>query len=69
MTLVRAGKALIVEERTPDFADKFTAALEQVLSPSTFFALKRAPYTPRGLEAANTIAAGIQALVEKRRRR
>lgn len=66
MTLVRAGKALIVEERTPDFPKEFTTALEQVLSPNTFFALKRAPYTARGLAAADTIAAGIQALVENR---
>jgi UDP-N-acetylglucosamine--N-acetylmuramyl-(pentapeptide) pyrophosphoryl-undecaprenol N-acetylglucosamine transferase len=57
--LASAGKAIVVEETQGDFSKQLRDALERLLSPESFLEMKRAPFKPRGLEAANTIAAGI----------
>jgi len=57
--LVELGKALIVEETTPDFGKQLANALGKILDPETYLMMRRAPCEPRGLEAANSIARGL----------
>lgn len=60
--LADLNKALVVEENQPQFGQRLTEALERLLSPETFRAMKDAPCEPRGLEAAQAIAQGIKGL-------
>jgi hypothetical protein len=63
MTLVRKNKAILVEENQPHFSARLREALEKVLDPSTYGAMKSAPQGEVKLNAARTIAEGIFALV------
>jgi UDP-N-acetylglucosamine--N-acetylmuramyl-(pentapeptide) pyrophosphoryl-undecaprenol N-acetylglucosamine transferase len=63
MTLVRKNKAILVEENQPHFLARLREALEKVLDPSTYGAMKSAPQGEVKLNAARTIAEGIFALV------
>ncbi|MBX7145277.1 MAG: undecaprenyldiphospho-muramoylpentapeptide beta-N-acetylglucosaminyltransferase [Oligoflexia bacterium] len=57
-TLVRKGKALMVEEGA-DFERRLGEALNQLLNTESFHALQTAPCDRRSLHAADDIAAGI----------
>ncbi len=57
--LEKQGKAVIVEETQPEFGKRLLAALERLLDPAIFVAMKRAPSDPRGIGAAERIAQGI----------
>jgi UDP-N-acetylglucosamine--N-acetylmuramyl-(pentapeptide) pyrophosphoryl-undecaprenol N-acetylglucosamine transferase len=58
-SLAAAKKALIVEETLPEFAKKLRESVTTLLNPETFQSMKRAPFEPRGLHAASTIAKGV----------
>jgi UDP-N-acetylglucosamine--N-acetylmuramyl-(pentapeptide) pyrophosphoryl-undecaprenol N-acetylglucosamine transferase len=60
--LVAQGKALVVEETQPNFPTRLKAALEQLLSPEQYLAMKSRPHEARGLQAASAIAHGILSL-------
>mgnify|MGYP006274604047 CR=1 FL=1 len=60
--LANLHKAIVVEENQPQFGQRLTSALESVLSPETYRAMKEASCEPRGLEAAQSIALGIKRL-------
>lgn len=64
MTLVNAGKALIVQEGE-DFEIKLKTALEKILDPSTYFAMKLGKYESRSLDAAERIVNGCLKLIQK----
>lgn len=57
------GKALVVEEARPEFGRRLREALESLLDPSRYRSMKGAPSEPRGLQAADRIAAGVLGLV------
>ena len=61
--LAARGKALVVEEREPEFGRRLREALLRVLDPQAFRVMKEAPADARGLEAAGRIAQGIVSLV------
>ncbi len=65
MTLVSKGKALLVEERDPGFGARLREAMEKILSLEHFQVLKTAPYEPRGLEAAQSIAKGVLSIAKR----
>ncbi len=65
MTLVNAGKALIVKEGD-NFNEKLNAALEKILDPSTYFAMKLAKYDSRSLNASERIVDGCLMLLNKK---
>ena len=60
--LARLHKAVVVEENQPDFGRRLAEALEKVLTPETYRAMRDAPAEPRGLGAADAIARGILAI-------
>jgi UDP-N-acetylglucosamine--N-acetylmuramyl-(pentapeptide) pyrophosphoryl-undecaprenol N-acetylglucosamine transferase len=64
-TLVEKNKALLVEEKEPEFGRRLREALSKILSPDTFKSMKEAPYDPKGLNAADAIAKGILSLVKR----
>ena len=55
MTLVKAGKAYLVQEGE-DFESKLQRAIANMLNPETYFAMKLAKYESRSLNAAAKIA-------------
>lgn len=59
--LVRAGKALLVEEGD-SFADRLGRALGDIFTPERYAAILGAPYEARSVDAAKRIAAGVSAL-------
>jgi UDP-N-acetylglucosamine--N-acetylmuramyl-(pentapeptide) pyrophosphoryl-undecaprenol N-acetylglucosamine transferase len=63
-TLVSSAKALLVEENDPAFPGRFRDAVLRILSREYFLELKCAPYEPRGLNAAQSIAKGILSIVK-----
>ena len=60
--LAARGKALVVEEREPEFGRRLREALSKILEPEAFQQMKEAPVDARGLEAAGRIAQGIVSL-------
>jgi len=56
--LVRAGKAVLVEEGDA-FAARLSAALEAIFTPARYAEMVRTPYEARSVDAAERIAAGI----------
>lgn len=63
-TLVSQGKALLVEEKDPAFAGRFRDAVLKILAKEYYRELKCAPYEPRGLEAAQSIAKGVLSIAK-----
>jgi UDP-N-acetylglucosamine--N-acetylmuramyl-(pentapeptide) pyrophosphoryl-undecaprenol N-acetylglucosamine transferase len=59
--LVRAGKALLVEEGEA-FAARLSGALEDIFTPARYAEMVRAPYEARSVDAAARIARGIREL-------
>jgi UDP-N-acetylglucosamine--N-acetylmuramyl-(pentapeptide) pyrophosphoryl-undecaprenol N-acetylglucosamine transferase len=66
-TLVSKNKALLVEENEPDFAKRIKIALEKLLDPEAYRAMKLAPQGVVRLDAAKSIAEGISSLVKSHR--
>lgn len=62
-TLVVKNKALLVEETQPDFPGRLRTALEKLLDPVSYRAMKDAPRDDSKLDAAKVIAEGIFGLV------
>ena len=60
--LADAGKALIVEEGD-NFKERLADALEKLLNPNTYKAMRETPYRSRSLDAAHDIAEGCLKLV------
>jgi UDP-N-acetylglucosamine--N-acetylmuramyl-(pentapeptide) pyrophosphoryl-undecaprenol N-acetylglucosamine transferase len=71
MTLVRAGKALLVEEGDDrgDFEQRFRSALEDLLNPARYQKMVRQAASQRNLNAAATIANELLALAGYRTER
>lgn len=57
--LARQSKAVIVEEREPEFGRRLAEALGSILTEETFQEMKNTPSESRSLEAADSIALGI----------
>lgn len=64
MTLVNARKALIVKEGQ-DYVPDLRKALEKILNPDTYFAMKLAKYDSRSHDAAERIVDGCLKLLKK----
>lgn len=64
MTLVEAGKALLVEEGE-SFSARLREALLKLLDPVQCRALREKPYVPRALDAAEKIAQGCMELIKR----
>jgi len=60
--LAARGKAIVVEEREPEFGRRLREALSKVLDSQAFRGMKEAPGDARGLEAAGRIAQGVMSL-------
>lgn len=63
MTLVNAGKALIVEEGG-NFTERLGEALDKILSLGTYQAMSQIKYAGRALDGANIIAEGVISLTK-----
>jgi UDP-N-acetylglucosamine--N-acetylmuramyl-(pentapeptide) pyrophosphoryl-undecaprenol N-acetylglucosamine transferase len=61
-TLVVQEKAYLVEEIAPDFPQRLREALVELITPSNFIRMKKVPYEPKGLGAAEAIAKGVLGL-------
>ena len=63
-TLVAKNKAILVEENEPEFSKRIKSALEKLLDPELYRAMKLAPQGAVRLDAASSIADGICSLVK-----
>lgn len=63
-TLVKAGKAIVVEEGS-DFELRLKSAVTRILEPETYFAMKLSKFESRSLNAADKICQGCLNLIKE----